>query len=109
MHHALYLPIYPSSTFYKYEPAVEIALFSTSICNQGSPTNRTFPPPLLTNTSTSQFSLALAVMALTNVTARQLEDEDEDEAADNQEYPAYDADYEVDWEETVGNGLKVTT
>ena len=49
-------------------------------------------------------------MALTNVTARQLEDEDEaSDANDNQEYPAYDADYEVDWEETVGNGLKVTT
>lgn len=99
VHLALYLPIYPSSTFYKYEPAVEIALFSTSIRNHGSPTNRTFPPPLLTNTSTSQFSLALAVMALTNVTARQLEDEDE----------ASDANNGVDWEETVGNGLKVTT
>ena len=38
-------------------------------------------------------------MALTNVTARQLEDEDE----------ASDANNGVDWEETVGNGLKVTT
>ena len=63
VHHALYLPIYPSSTFYKYEPAVEIALFSTSICNQGSPTNRTFPPPLLTNTSTSPSMFHPAVLS----------------------------------------------
>ena len=53
-------------------------------------------------------------MALTNVTARQLEDEDESQAttstqATNQEYPAYNADFVVDWEESVGNGLKVTT
>jgi len=53
-----------------------------------------------------KFSLALVALAFTSIHARQLEDDTDANAAATS-WPAYDADFEANWEDYAGSGIKI--